>query len=124
MGTVQGAGYIGVSGDTVISAFPGNTQTRFIHRGSSPTRNRSVTDPGFQGINRTASDAYNALCSGSALSYTDLSVSSSATSVRLYTVNGTSFQAGRILFYSLGTNLNLALLDARITAYMTAISGL
>jgi len=122
LGTLQARQLAGVTGDTVIFDYPDNSQTRFVSRDSSPLRNRSVSNGGLQSVSRSGPTEWVARCSGSQLAYTDASVSASSNNLLIFTAGG-NFSNARIAFYSIGESLDLAALDTRVSALITAIGA-
>ena len=122
LGTLQARQLAGVTGDTVIFDYPDNSQTRFVSRDSSPVRNRSVSNGGLQSVSRSGPTEWVARCSGSQLAYTDASVSASSNNLLIFTAGG-NFSNARIAFYSIGESLDLAALDTRVSALITAIGA-
>jgi hypothetical protein len=122
LGTLQARQLAGVTGDTVLLDFPGNSQTRFVSRDSSPDRNRSVLNGGLQSVSRSGSTEWVARCSGSQLKYTDASVSASSNNLLIFTA-GSTYTNARLAFYSIGESLDLAALDTRVSNLITAIGA-
>ena len=122
LGTLQARQLAGVTGDTVISDYPGNSQTRFVSRNSSPERNRPAPNGGLQSVSRSGPTEWVARCSGSQFAYVDVSVSASSNNLLIFTA-GSSYSNARIAFYSIGEFLDLALLDSRVTTLMSDLAA-
>jgi hypothetical protein len=81
----------------------------------------ATTSTGFIGVARTSSSSQALRFSKSVVSNSGLSVSPASGSLELYRLsNGTGYTSCRLAFYSIGESLDLALLDARVSALITA----
>jgi hypothetical protein len=82
---------------------------------------------GFYGVSRTASAVVTGRNGGTDYPFTTASVAPSADNVFIFGTNDIGSVAGpsdgRFQFYSLGESLDLALLDARVTALVAAIGA-
>jgi len=98
-----------------------NTLTR-LHDTASSSYTASA---GFIGINRSAADSYVRRNGGINESLSQASVGAVARNIVLFAdnlQNAPGYSDARLAFYSIGESLDLALLDARVTALMSAIS--
>ena len=95
-----------------------------IHYSSAPST--SNTDPiiGLTGASRSASNVVNWRYNGT--SYNDANISTTPTNVSVYALSrgSSSSITSRASFYSVGENIDLALLDTRITTLMTTLNAL
>jgi hypothetical protein len=99
--------------------------------GASLVRSRTATSvswspvAGLLATSRSVSSSYTYRAGGANVVVNQSSQLPSVSSVRLYSlgVGGAPFATHRISFYSIGESLDLALLDARVSALMTAIDG-
>lgn len=102
--------------------------TNMVTRNNSSTQHTVAaslfTDPCFYGTSRSSSSEFNVRIKG--LSYTQIAASQtlSSSSFTLYRVGSTTTNDQlRLAFYSIGEFLDLALLDARVTALINAIGA-
>jgi hypothetical protein len=109
-----------VGGSTVLSQ--GNNMTCRLNGATLSTSfGRNVNR--LQGFRRAASDTVQGINGGVVSSLSQLS--SLPTSADLYIFgapNGSSRSGSRLAFYSIGESLDLALLDARVTALVNALA--
>lgn len=109
---------------TGTTAFIFNTSTR-LNDNSSSSYTAVV---GFIGISRPSSSSYNRrnnLVTTSLNVTTSTSVSATSNSVVFAnnTLGSPNFGNARLAFYSIGESLDLALLDSRVSALMTALNS-
>ena len=80
---------------------------------------------GLIAVSRAASGSYSRRFSGSTGSVTQASQTPAASTVGVYRLGGESagFAEARIAFYSVGESVDLALLDTRVSALITAIGA-
>jgi hypothetical protein len=104
-----------------------NTTVAFRNRTSSDTTATANPFTGFFGHSRSSSTGFDRRHGGTTTAVTAASVTPSgggALSPRLFArSDGAAVSNPRIAFYSVGESLNLALLDARISALVTAIGA-
>jgi len=86
------------------------------------THSTGLTYPRFSGISRSASVNYVARVSGVNQTFTVASQTPTADPVLVFS-GGVEFSDARLTFYSIGESLDLALLDARVTALMNAFAA-
>jgi hypothetical protein len=91
--------------------------------GSSVANGASLPVTGFIGTNRSASANYTLRSAGQVVTQATASETPANENIGVFTRNLTASSDGRIAFYSIGENLNLAQLDTRTTTLMTAIDG-
>lgn len=95
-----------------------------IHYSSAPSI--SNTDPiiGLTGASRSASNVINWRYNGT--SYNDVNISSTPTNVTVYALSRGSSTSitSRASFYSVGENIDLSLLDTRITTLMNTLNAI
>ena len=96
-----------------------------LSRGGSPEFNASTNssvDNNFVGITRSLSTSYSYRTKGANTSVTLTSTAPSNADVNIFRYSNASlYTNARIAFYSIGESLDLALLDTRVTALITAI---
>jgi hypothetical protein len=134
----SGGAYIGNGGSTTGATHFGRAGGLAPSFGSTFARNRnsSVTlnidpippPPGFFGIARTLAASYSARSGGANYTVVQNSQTPAADNHFVFARNNGSGSPevssnGRIAFYSIGENLDLAQLDSRVTALTTAING-
>jgi len=104
-----------------------NTSTTFVSRINQPGSNTYTVTPttttGLIGINRSSSTAVNSRYNGT--NYTATETSAVPNSGNLFIFSRGTASGGvdaRLGFYSIGESIDLALLDARLTTYMAALT--
>jgi hypothetical protein len=108
------------SGPISTDANP-NSISLVATRSRSGTANLATIATGFIGISRTVSANYDRRNGGSTSTVTQVSTAPNNVNVAIFRFSD-SFGNHRLSFYSIGESLNLALLDARLTTYMAAIT--
>lgn len=105
------------------SALLVNSTTRF-YRVNSGTSSLADTGnkPGFWGASRAASTGINSRVSNTDTPITVTSNTPSSLNEQVFAASGLWFSDARLSFYSIGESLNLALLNARLTTYMAALT--
>lgn len=84
----------------------------------------SFSLPGFVGVSRGSSSEYIFRHGGSNLTQTQASQAPGNSVITVYNATGGNARtASRIAYYSIGEHLDLALLEVRVSAYMTAIGA-
>jgi hypothetical protein len=113
--TVGTQGMIGIGQNTTIS--------------SAATRNRNITtslftaSAGLVGISRSSSGEYTRRNGQASTTVSQASGFDSSGSILVFDTNG-GFQGNhRLAFYSIGSSIDLALLDSRVSALYTAIGA-
>jgi hypothetical protein len=88
------------------------------------TTNEAPTESVY-GVSRSGSASYSLRFNGSTRSVTESSATPAGFNISLFsrTQAPTAFFAGRIAFYSIGESLDLAILDARVTALINAYAA-
>jgi len=115
------------NGAVISSATGGSTSGSNIV-GSTNMRNRSSSTPsfaltsGFVGHSRSQSGSFSYRNSGTTLSASIVSQSPDPTNVLVF-ASGGNRGSHRLVFYSIGESLDLALLDARVTTLINAIDA-
>ena len=124
--------YLGAGGDASGSTSLGiaSGQGFSRNRSSAFTFHGSATATGLYGTSRSSSANYTVRQSGSSSSITTTSQSPQAIPTFIFAeyfagVGGppTNHSNGRLAFYSIGESLDLALLDARVSALISAYSA-
>ena len=119
----------GVTGPTYIDTFGTGLRARARTTLGTDDPLSVVRGPGIVGFSRTASSAGTIRGYGVNYTMTTLSQTPQSESVVVSARRNNStgapevFGSGTICFYSVGESLNLALLDARVSGLMVAISG-
>jgi hypothetical protein len=123
--------YFGITGggnDHVIfraGADSANLTSR-MHSTSADTISSVGSATGLIGSSRNTSATYAFRASGSSQTVTRTSAAPAAGNYLIFTItqgSGTLHSDGRIAFYSVGSALDLALLDTRVSALITAIGN-
>jgi hypothetical protein len=124
--------YIGVGGNDsgathIVSTFTGSPTGIVVrNRTSTGTFKGAHTDTGFLGMSRNASASYLARTVGSNATINLTSETSQVINNHVFATNwsATSLISNpRIAFYSIGENLDLALLDSRVTTLISDIAA-
>jgi len=122
----MGAGSSEDAGATRIGT-PLAVATTFVPRARNATPNTQAVDSmaiGFVGISRNSASGYTARSAGANYSITQTSETPFNGNVYVFAFSGVNqFSDARLAFYSIGESLDLALLDARVTALITAIGA-
>ena len=99
-----------------------NTLRTALHSGIADTT--IVPSAGLHGLTRDNGSSYLLRQAGSQIAISTASASTVANNMFIFTRNfnggPNASTTGRLAFYSIGESLNLALLDARVTALITA----
>jgi hypothetical protein len=123
--------YIG-KGSSVLNAYlhiggATNGTTTYFRSKSSAVDAVSVTNPAapfFAGLNRSSSGAFNVRVGSNISSLNAASKSLTSGNIEVFRDPGNAgFVDARLAFYSIGESLDLALLDARVTALINAIAA-
>ena len=127
VGTVNGS-YIGSASTTDAGSnacLGSNANTFFTRNRSSANFQLSIPSAGFMGHSRSSASSYAARCNGSTNTATIASDGVFAANVLLFRRGSSApfFHNCRMAFYSIGSALDLALLDARVTALYNAIGA-
>jgi hypothetical protein len=77
---------------------------------------------GFMGMSRSNSANYGSRISGVSTTLTQSSDTPSSGNIQLFKFSGPNYSDARLSFYSIGESLDLAKLDTRVSALMTAIN--
>lgn len=103
--------------------------THFSSNGNIRNRNGGAVGGGipnkntFLGMSRSSSSTFNTRVNGSTSSWNVVSQTPDATVIGVF-ARGTTIQTDAVLsFYSIGTSLNLALYDARVTTLISQLSS-
>ena len=117
--------YIGLGGDTGIYRNTGLNAIDVRSRNSIGGSTGSINSIGFIGISRGNASNFDARTSGNTVIINIVSNFANPQNTTVFArQSGTSLLAdARIAFYSIGEALDLALLDARVSALITAIDG-
>jgi hypothetical protein len=122
-GAVLNAGGIG-TGATSIEWFSGTLGARSSSSAASGVA--TTTPTGIVGTSRTVSTVHTVRYSGVNATLGLTSSTPSASNYRIFTWSEgpvTTYSSARLAFYSIGESLDLALLDARVSALITAIGA-
>jgi hypothetical protein len=105
----------------------GNNGNHFSNSRNTATDFLSGLALGFLGNSRNASNSYAVRSSGSSFNFSTISLAPESLNSYVYASNNsgppTSLTTSVIPFYSIGESLDLALLDARVTALINAIAA-
>ena len=122
------AGSINLTGSNIIGRSGSSARQIFTqNRGGSFAISDGTAQAGFVGCSRGSSTAFNYRLAGVNGIVSSISQSSSSSTIEAFRwVNGGTpgaYAANRIAFYSIGESLDLALLDARVTALINAFAA-
>jgi hypothetical protein len=123
----SGGGSLGASMITRGAAvnFPFRSRVSAFNVASRGTRS-TVSTTGMVGHSRSASGSFISRISGSNETITSISTTALNQNIFVYARNNAGtpdgFVAERLMYYSIGENLDLALLDARLATYMSALT--
>lgn len=117
--------YIGVLNSRIYNYPINGFSEAFVVHGGGAFQPASTRATGLKGSSRTASNAITARTGGSTYSGTNTSVSPAATLHNVFGASGfTSDRTdGRLAFYSIGSSLNLAALDSRVSTLVAAMAS-
>jgi hypothetical protein len=123
-GTTGGASYSQI----VVSASSANQLPNqiLVRSNSTSTSSQSITPAtGFIGTSRASSSTVTLRNNNTNTSISQASAAPASESTLLFqrSLNPGALTAGRLAFYSIGESLDLALLDARVTALINAIAA-
>jgi hypothetical protein len=112
---------IGTTGTGATHINQGTTSLAFRNRASTADTISGAQITGFIGMSRSASGSFSGRASGSTTSFTRTSQTPPSGNIHVFNRNGDAAYGGqRLSFYSIGESLNLALLDTRVSALITA----
>jgi len=98
-----------------------------VTRGADSTRTDTISGASFGGAERSSGSTITGRYGGTTYSFTQVSATPLAGNVVIFgrgtPASPQNVTTSRLAFYSLGRSLNLALLDARITAYLSEIGA-
>jgi hypothetical protein len=117
------ARYLGTgtsAGDNNIIRNTANITFQIRTTGANIAISGAQTSTGFLGMSRLPSNLVTGRVGGANTSNTLSSVAPGSKNVTLFSGLGFNYSDARIAFYSIGESLNLAALDARVTALITA----
>jgi hypothetical protein len=114
----------GLSTNASQIAYSTASGTYFVRSRSSTalTGLPKTTGVGFQGIARASSSDITYIIGGNTSSPSLNSVAALNSTIKVFGRDATPYWNGRISFYSIGENLNLALLEARLATYMSSLT--
>ena len=127
-GVVMGSGGASLGASMITRGaavnYPFRSRIAVFNVAAQGTRS-TVSITGMVGHSRSASGSFISRISGSNQTITSTSASALNQDIFVFARNNTgtadAFVAERLMFYSIGSNLNLALLDARLTALMASL---
>lgn len=120
---------IGNAGATGVNNFILTNTTNALtlaSRHSQVSASNQSNTTGYKGVSRSASNAWTSRTGGSTTNSTGASSVPNSSAIGVYArgaVSNGNVTNARFSFYSIGENLNLALLDTRIANLMTAIAA-
>jgi hypothetical protein len=115
-----------IAGSTVIARSSVSARGGYIASRSltGTTVADTVARTGFHGISRSTNTAFNYRRLSVTTNYSQNSESPSSLAISVFRGGtGLAFAAARLAFYSIGESLDLALLDARVTALINALAA-
>ena len=120
--TVLGNG-TGAAGDSQLLTTASARFYRLNYTGASALVSETATTAGFWGVARQSSANVQARFGGSTSTLSDASSAPTSGNIRVFSRDSSQFSDARIAFYSIGSHLDLALLDSRVSAYISAIGA-
>jgi hypothetical protein len=112
------------SGATNIGRYSGNSSLQTRSRCSALTASAgSGMATGLIALNRASSVNYQRRVAGAETTATQASQAPLDQIIQVFSSQSSSYSSARIAFYSIGESLSLALLEARVTALISACSG-
>jgi hypothetical protein len=123
--------YIGVfhSPETGSTYFYRNNDSQVLHAsrrsGAETITSRTIPNNSYMGVSRSSSTSYNFRMAGSTDSVTATSGAPAADNLHVFRLNRSSnnlYMNARMTFYSIGEAADLALLNTRLTALMSALA--
>jgi hypothetical protein len=115
-----GAGYA----EYGIGTRSADTKAFFFRSKSNVTSNIGSSVTGFVGMSRASGSSYTARFNNANQTLSVSTTSASALNVNVFSDSGNSFSYnGRLSFYSIGSSLTLASLNARLVTLMAALSA-
>jgi hypothetical protein len=132
-GSISGMQFYGSDGTATVGGdnlynFNGNLAgaNRGTGSGASFTIGSQATTSGFKGVSRSLSTGFTVRTGGSNTTATAISSTPTSEKIAIFARTPSSptfFSDARLAFYSIGESLDLALLDARVTALIAAIGA-
>jgi hypothetical protein len=120
-------GIIGTSSTTGSSHLAHSSIAKNARLNQSTSSNVGGIDLGFFGASRSAASEFTARKGGSNTTYSVASATPQSRNLAVFayriSATGAGHTNGRLSFYSIGESLDLALLDTRVDALMTAINA-
>ena len=117
--------YMGVSSGTSIRGlqrvFNLNGVYAYNRNAAGVLKVSDITSTGFLGTSRATSASYTGRGDGADVSVTAASNTPTGQNLTLFSFSGTRYAAARLSFYSIGESIDLAALDARVSALMDTI---
>jgi hypothetical protein len=111
-----------VNSSQILDVFTPPARFQYIDRGSSPI-NQNTTGTGFVGMSRLSGNLTMRFA-GSTASASQAAAAQVADNWNIFArTEGTQLANARLAFYSIGESLDLALLDARVTALINAFAA-
>jgi hypothetical protein len=125
---VQHLGTAQLSGNTMIRGTGGTPADAIVAINSNYiftiTNSYSVSSAGFASVSRASSGSFIARINGATTVVTSVSVTPLNQNIFIFRRGTDNFYSNaRLAFYSIGESLDLALLDARVTALINAIAA-
>ena len=124
--------WIGVfhTGESGSSYFYRNTDSQVLHvsrRSSTETNTGTlIPDNSYMGVSRAAASGYSFRMASTTYSYTMASAAPAAENLHVFRLNRATnnlYMNARMSFYSIGEALDLAALNTRVTALMSALAA-
>jgi hypothetical protein len=115
--------YIGESSNTSVLLYrSGNLIVRSATQSTAST-GLSATATGLIGFSRSSSSSFTGRAGFANATINDASVAIGSNNIFTHSRGGSLYSSARIAFYSIGESLDLALLDARVTALINAFAA-
>ena len=122
LGVYIGAPSTAANGASQIGYNTATTETFFRSRTATARNATGSAVTGLHGVSRGSSTSFTSRLSQTSTVTSSTSTAPGADSISVFARSGSNLSDARLSFYSIGESLDLALLDARLTALMAAIS--
>jgi hypothetical protein len=117
-----GTGNVTARSQVFRNSGTGNVAAFFRSRNDSGNSIAAASSSvGLKGLSRSISSSIDARANGSDYTLNHISASPTNASISVFGLGTSDKTASRLSFYSIGENLNLALLEARLATYMSSL---
>jgi hypothetical protein len=113
----------GAPGDSQLISEISVRRNRVNNAPTDPSFIDSTSTPGYWGASRGTTSKYQFRYAGTTYDVSSVGASPSNGSIYVYKRNTAGYSNARLAFYSIGESLDLAALDTRVSALITAIGA-